>query len=83
MNGVSVLSAVVIGVLAGWIAEKVTGRDHGLLANLCVGLVGAFIGAWGARLVGLDFHGFVGDLLVSTAGAILLLVVLGLRGRRQ
>lgn len=78
MSGVGLIGAIVIGILAGWIAEKVMGRNHGLLINLAVGVVGAFLGAFVAGLLGINFGGFVGSLLVSTAGAVLLLFLLGL-----
>jgi uncharacterized membrane protein YeaQ/YmgE (transglycosylase-associated protein family) len=83
MNEVSIIGAVVIGILAGWIAEQVTGREHGLLTNLIVGIVGAFLGAFIANAMGIGFAGFWGSLLVSTVGAILLLAIVGMfRGRR-
>ena len=41
MAGVGWFATIVIGILAGWIAEKVTSRNHGLITNLIVGLVGA------------------------------------------
>ena len=41
MEGVGWLVAIVIGILAGFIAEKLMRREHGLLMNLIVGLVGA------------------------------------------
>jgi uncharacterized membrane protein YeaQ/YmgE (transglycosylase-associated protein family) len=83
MNEVSIIGAVIIGILAGWIAEQVTGREHGLLTNLIVGVVGAFLGAFIANAMGIGFAGFWGSLLVSTVGAILLLAIVGMfRGRR-
>ena len=83
MNEVSIVAAVVIGVLAGWIAEQVMGRKHGLITNLVVGVVGAFLGAVIANALNIGFAGFWGSLLVSTVGAILLLALVGMfRGRR-
>lgn len=83
MNGVSILGAVIIGILAGWIAEQVMGREHGLITNLIVGVVGAFLGAFIASALGIGFAGFWGSLLVSTIGAIVLLALVGMfRGRR-
>ena len=83
MDEVSIIAAIVIGVLAGWIAEQVMGREHGLLTNLVVGVVGAFLGAIVAGSLGLGFSGFWGSLAVSTVGAILLLAIVGMfRGRR-
>lgn len=82
MNEVSILGAIIIGILAGWIAEQVMGRRHGLLTNLLVGIVGAFLGAFIANAMGIAFAGFWGSLLVSAVGAILLLALLGMFRRR-
>jgi uncharacterized membrane protein YeaQ/YmgE (transglycosylase-associated protein family) len=82
MDGVGIFSAVIIGILAGWIAERVLNRKHGLFTNLIVGVVGSFIGAFLAHAIGFRWGGFVGSLVVSTVGAILLLSVLGLLRRR-
>lgn len=82
MNEVSILGAIIIGILAGWIAEQVMGRKHGLLTNLIVGIVGAFLGAFLANAIGFEFAGFWGSLLVSAIGAILLLAILGMFRRR-
>ena len=83
MNEVSIVGAVIIGILAGWIAEQVMGREHGLLTNLIVGILGAFLGAIAANMLGISFAGFWGSLLVSTVGAVILLALVGLiRPRR-
>jgi len=83
MNEVSIIGAVIIGILAGWIAEQVMGREHGLVTNLIVGVVGAFLGAFIASALNIGFAGFWGSLLVSTVGAVVLLALVGMfRGRR-
>ena len=83
MNEISIVGAVIIGILAGWIAEQVMGREHGLLTNLIVGILGAFLGAIAANMLGISFAGFWGSLLVSTVGAVILLALVGLiRPRR-
>jgi len=82
MSGVGIIGAIIIGILAGWIAEKIMKRNHGLLTNLIVGLVGALIGAFVANAMGINFGGWIGSLLVSTAGAIVLLFILGLIKRK-
>jgi uncharacterized membrane protein YeaQ/YmgE (transglycosylase-associated protein family) len=66
---------LIIGILAGWIAEKVTASDHGLLTNLLVGIAGSFVGGTLARLMNIQFEGWLGTLLVAAVGAILLLFV--------
>ena len=82
MNEVSILAAIIIGIAAGWIAEQVMGRRHGLLTNLIVGVVGAFLGAFLAGALGIEFAGFWGSLLVSAVGAIVLLWLVSLFRRR-
>ena len=82
MSGVGIIGAIIIGILAGWIAEKVMKRDHGLLTNLVVGLVGALLGAFLANLLDIDFGGWIGSLIVSTIGAVILLFLLGLIRRK-
>ncbi len=82
MSGVGLIGALVIGILAGWIAEKVMSRNHGLLTNLVVGVVGSLVGAAVAGLLGFAYAGFLPSLVVSAGGAILFLFILDfIRGR--
>jgi uncharacterized membrane protein YeaQ/YmgE (transglycosylase-associated protein family) len=87
-GGVGILGTILIGGIAGWIAEKVTRSNMGLLMNIITGIVGSFIGAFLANLLGLRlteiFEGwFWGNLIVAVIGAILLLLVINaIRGRR-
>ena len=84
MDGVGIIGAIIIGIVAGWIAEKVMRRNHGLLTNLIVGVVGAFIGSFVATALGFDTgSGIIPSLLIATVGAILLLALLGLFQRRR
>ena len=89
LGGVGFWGTVLIGIIAGWVAEKFTGSDHGLIKNLIIGLVGSWIGYFVANAAGLQlgevFHGwFWGNLIVSAAGAIILLTVLKmLRGSKR
>jgi uncharacterized membrane protein YeaQ/YmgE (transglycosylase-associated protein family) len=88
LGGVGIGATILIGIIAGWIAEKVTGSNMGLIKNLIVGIIGSWIGFFVANAAGIQlgeiFHGwFLGNLVVSAAGAIILLMVLKLVfGRR-
>ena len=82
MSGVGWLVAIVIGILAGFIAEKVMRRNHGLLTNLVVGLVGALIGKFVLGLMGFAYAGFLPSLGAAVLGALILLFLLGLVKRR-
>jgi uncharacterized membrane protein YeaQ/YmgE (transglycosylase-associated protein family) len=81
------VGTLLIGAVAGWIAEKLTKSDMGLIMNVIVGIIGAYIGGFLSNLAGLRlgeiFSGwFWGNLLVSVVGAvILILAVRILRGR--
>ncbi|HFB98700.1 MAG TPA: GlsB/YeaQ/YmgE family stress response membrane protein [Bryobacterales bacterium] len=77
-QGVGLVLAIVIGGLAGLIAEKITGADHGLLKNIGLGIAGALFMKFVLRLLGirLMFAGwFVGNLIIATAGAVLLILI--------
>jgi uncharacterized membrane protein YeaQ/YmgE (transglycosylase-associated protein family) len=83
MSGVGLIGAIIIGILAGWIAEQLLKRRHGLLTNLVVGVLGAILGGFLANMLGISFAGIFGSLIVSSLGAILLLLVLDvIKGRR-
>jgi uncharacterized membrane protein YeaQ/YmgE (transglycosylase-associated protein family) len=76
----SIIAWIVVGLVAGWLAERITGRNHGLLTNLIVGLVGAFVGGLIFSSI-LGFHyveGFnVPSIVAATVGAVVVLAVLG------
>jgi len=73
MPGVGFIGMLFIGVIAGYIAEKATASDHGLLTNLLVGIAGSFIGGNLASVLNVEFYGWLGNLMVATVGAILIL----------
>jgi len=70
MDGLGLIGFLIVGLIAGYIAEKATGSNHGLLTNLAVGVVGAFIGGFLAGLLGIQMFGFIGALVIATLGAI-------------
>jgi uncharacterized membrane protein YeaQ/YmgE (transglycosylase-associated protein family) len=71
--GVGFIAMVIIGLLAGWIAEKVTSSDHGLLTNLVVGIAGSFVGGKLAEVLEVPVFGFFRTLIAAAVGAIILL----------
>lgn len=71
-----ILWMIVLGVLAGWLAGKIMrGRGFGVLVDLLVGIVGSILGGAIFSILGLYASGFIGQLVVATAGAVLLLYV--------
>ena len=76
----SIVAWIVVGILAGWLAERITGRNHGIVTNLVVGIVGAFIGGFVfSNLLGFRYaEGFnLPSIVVATAGAVILLAIFG------
>src|SRR5207249_2799052 len=65
---------IAIGILAGFLAGKIMrGRGYGVLMDLLLGLVGAVVGGFVFGLLGLHGYGLVGQLVVATAGAVMLI----------
>lgn len=78
----NILLFLLIGLAAGFIAEKVTGAPMGLLANLILGIAGAFIGGFLLGPLGLAARGLVGSFMTATVGALVLLLIVGLVQRK-
>jgi uncharacterized membrane protein YeaQ/YmgE (transglycosylase-associated protein family) len=75
----SLIAFLVVGLIAGWLAGLVMGgRGFGALANIVVGVIGAFVGGFlASMLLGVDVTGFnVPSLLVAFAGAVVFLMIL-------
>ena len=69
----SVIGWVIIGLIAGWLAGKVSrGRGFGCIANVFLGLVGAVLGGWIFSQLGIVRFGFIYSLAAATLGAIIL-----------
>jgi uncharacterized membrane protein YeaQ/YmgE (transglycosylase-associated protein family) len=71
--GVGFFAMLLIGAIAGWIAERVTKSDHGILTNIIVGIAGAFVGGKLAEVAQVSVFGFFRTLFSATTGAILIL----------
>jgi uncharacterized membrane protein YeaQ/YmgE (transglycosylase-associated protein family) len=87
---VNIIIWLVVGGLVGWVASKImrTDAQQGLLLNVVVGIVGAFLAGWLiSPMVGEgtinsgDFS--LGGLVISLVGAVVLLAIVNLfrRGR--
>lgn len=79
-----ILSWIIFGAIAGWIASKLTGESEGCLTDVIVGIVGAMIGGFiFSQLGGIGVTGFnLGSLLVAVVGAVILLLILRAFNRR-
>jgi uncharacterized membrane protein YeaQ/YmgE (transglycosylase-associated protein family) len=74
---------LLIGLAAGWLAGLLMrGRDLGLVNDLIVGVLGAFLGGILFWLIGLSATGLIGSLIMATVGAVVFLYLLRTFGRR-
>jgi len=84
MAGVGWIMTVILGGLAGWIAEQIMKSEMGLIGNIVLGIVGAVVA--NAVLRGLSIvppEGWIAQIVVAIVGACLLIVGWRLvRGRR-
>ncbi len=82
MEGFGWIMTIILGGLAGWIAEKVMKFDTGLIMNIVLGVVGAVVGNFVLGLAGIGLGGLLGQLIVAVAGAcILILAYRAFQGR--
>ncbi len=77
---------LIVGLVAGVLASLVMG-GVGLVGDIVIGIVGAFVGGWLFRQLGVDtpFSGLAGTIFTAFIGAVVLLFLLRLvtRGRRK
>ncbi|HEV7573859.1 MAG TPA: GlsB/YeaQ/YmgE family stress response membrane protein [Thermoanaerobaculia bacterium] len=76
----SLIWFLIIGAIAGWLAGLVMkGRGFGLLGDIIVGIIGAFLGGWLFGKLGVSFGGgLAGSLIVAFLGAVILLFLVRL-----
>jgi len=72
----SVIGWLFVGLIAGWLAGKVSrGRGFGCIADILIGLVGAFLGGWIFTKLGILGGGLVYSIAAATVGAVILVVI--------
>jgi uncharacterized membrane protein YeaQ/YmgE (transglycosylase-associated protein family) len=70
------IAAIIVGGIAGWLAEQFMKSDMGLLMNIVLGIVGAAVASWLFGFMGLRFGpGWVGYLIAGFIGAVILIFV--------
>lgn len=78
MSGQGILIWIFVGLVSGWLASAVVGGGYGLVGDIIIGIVGAFIGGPVLRALGLHvpLHGLPGMIGVALIGALVLLLAL-------
>ena len=85
-NLMGILSWIVVGAIAGWLASQIMGSHEGLIMMVVLGIVGGLVGGWVALSVlkigtvdGINFE----SILIATLGAIAVILVVNFaRGSR-
>ena len=80
ISGQVLLIMLLVGLVAGWLAgQLVKGAGSGLIADVAIGIVGAFIGTWLLPQLGVHIgSGVISAIIVATIGAVILLLIVGL-----
>ena len=74
-----ILTWIIVGLVAGVLASLVMGGSgYGLIGDIIIGIVGAFVGGWIFRTLGAGtpFGGLAGVIFVAFIGAVVLLFLL-------
>ncbi|HEV7776752.1 MAG TPA: GlsB/YeaQ/YmgE family stress response membrane protein [Luteibacter sp.] len=76
----ALLIFLIVGGIAGWLAGLIVrGFGFGILGNIVVGIVGAFLAGWLLPMAGIVIGaGIIGAIINALIGAIILLVIIGL-----
>lgn len=74
MAGMGWILSIILGAIAGWIAEQIMKTNHGLLTNIILGILGALLGNAILRMImGTTAYGVIGQLIVAVVGACILI----------
>ena len=75
----SIIAALVIGAIAGWLAGQIVrGAGFGLIGNIVIG-IGALVASFLLPALGVSLGvGWVRDIVNATIGAVVVLVILSL-----
>ena len=69
------IAAIIIGGIAGWLAEQFMKSNIGLIMNIVLGIVGAAVASAILSVVGINLGGWLGYLIAGFIGACLLIWV--------
>ncbi len=83
MSAQDLLVILLIGLVAGWLAGLIVqGTGFGIIADICIGIVGALIASWLFPTLGLHLGGgLVSAIIAAALGAVLLLIIIRLVNR--
>ena len=69
------IAAIIIGGIAGWLAEQFMKSQMGLVMNIVLGIIGAAVASWLFGFLGITFGGWIGYLIAGFIGACILIAI--------
>src|SRR5215510_11048087 len=69
------IAAIIIGGIAGWLAEQFMKSQMGLVMNIVLGIIGAAVASWLFGFLGISFGGWIGYLIAGFIGACILIAI--------
>jgi len=69
----SFIFALIIGGVSGWLAGIIMKAEGSLLRNIILGLLGGLVGGLIGKVIGVGASNWIGSILISVAGACLLI----------
>jgi uncharacterized membrane protein YeaQ/YmgE (transglycosylase-associated protein family) len=83
MTAEGLIIILIVGAIAGWLAGTVVrGRGFGLIGDIVVGILGAFLASWLLPRLGVASlslgGGWIGSILYAFIGAVILLLLIRL-----
>ncbi len=87
MSTESIIVALIVGGIGGWLAGLIVkGAGFGIIGNIVIGIIGAFLSSWLLPQLGLSFfvvNAWITAILYAMVGAIIVLVLLSLIRRAR
>jgi uncharacterized membrane protein YeaQ/YmgE (transglycosylase-associated protein family) len=76
----ALITLIIVGAIAGWGASQIVkGFGYGIIGNVIVGVLGAFLAGWLLPRIGVHIGtGLVGQIISAFIGSVILLFIFGL-----
>ncbi len=71
----TLITSIIIGAIAGWIASKIMGSKGGLIRNIIIGVLGGFLGPVILGFVGFTASSTLGIIISSVVGSCALILI--------
>ena len=69
------IAAIIVGGIAGWLAEQFMKSQMGLVMNIVLGIIGAAVASWLLGFLGISLGGWIGYLIAGFIGACILIAI--------